>query len=101
MPQLLKNHKSLFVYFKMNPDERESTFYRFESSLMTHVIHCIRENVYAKSNYSGVDVQIIIITLSGLYPEAVIRATISHLLDEGHIFSTIDDNHFLITEEWE
>jgi len=103
MPQLLKNHKSLFVYFKMNPDEREPTFYRFESSPIlanTHVIHCIRENVYAKSDYGGVDVQIIISTLSGLYTEGVIQATISHLGEEGHIYCTIDDDHFLITDDW-
>jgi replication factor A2 len=46
---------------------------------------------------SGVHVDDVVTQLNGRFTEAQVRESVEHLVNEGHLYSTIDDDHFKST----
>jgi replication factor A2 len=46
---------------------------------------------------SGVRVDDVVTQLNGRFTEAQVRESVEHLVNEGHLYSTIDDDHFKST----
>lgn len=49
---------------------------------------------------TGASVEVILSALRGQYDETKIRDAIEYLSNEGHCYTTIDDNHFKSTESF-
>ena len=45
----------------------------------------------------GVKIDVVAQQLNGRFTEAQVREAVEHLVNEGHLYSTIDDDHFKST----
>ena len=45
----------------------------------------------------GVKIDVVVQQLNGRFTEAQVREAVEHLVNEGHLYSTIDDDHFKST----
>lgn len=55
------------------------------------------ESPHATSTDAGMSMEDVFATFQSNYPAATIRQSIENLVSEGHLYSTIDDNHFKST----
>ena len=46
---------------------------------------------------TGANVADVVSSLNGRFTEAQVREAVEHLVNEGHLYSTIDDNHYRST----
>jgi replication factor A2 len=47
--------------------------------------------------FQGVHVNEVVQQLNGRFSEPQVREAVEHLVNEGHLYSTIDDDHFKST----
>jgi len=68
------------------------------NELQNEIIQLVRTN-YGEDEDKGVPVETIVSVYKDMYDEQIVRKTVAYLVDEGHLYTTVDRNHVAPTEE--